>query len=217
MGYLWSKIGGFLKSLAALFFCILLISVFRYDDFGELRGEIEYWRDLFSGKEEYSGEYIDVYEDGKWKVRGFYEKNKREGSWTYYWKNGNKKMEGDFRSDKMVGLWIYYWEDGNKKKEGYFRGDQKNGIWTWYEKNGDKICQGEYANGKPRNGAFYSLVPHYGDKTKKEVKQIEVYDRGRKKSSTLYDIHGNKTRHEVWENRRLIRKNDCKENPDDCK
>jgi len=126
-------------------------------------------------------------------------------------------MEGHFRSDRMAGLWIFYGEDGEKKMEGHFKGDKKDGIWAWYEKNGSKICEGDYANGKPLNGAFHSLVPHYGSTVKREVKQIEVYERGQKIRSILYDTFGNKARREEWQNGSLIKKIDCKENPEDCK
>jgi antitoxin component YwqK of YwqJK toxin-antitoxin module len=210
------KIGGLIKLLATFLFCVLCVFIFWYDDFGELREDVGFFWDFFSGKEEYNGEYIAVYEDGKWEVRGYYEKNKREGLWTYYWKNGNKKMEGDFRSDRMEGLWTYYGEDGNKKMEGHFKGDKKDGKWAWYETKGNKICEGEYANGKPLNGAFHSLIPHYGAAAKKEVKRIEVYERGWKIRSTLYDIHGNKARQEEWENGSLKREIDCKKTPEDC-
>ena len=117
---------------------------------------------------------IETYPDGKPKRVQFFT-SEAEGSYLakeiYYYENGKEKMEGSYNKDKKKhGKWLYWREDGKKWSEGYFFEGKDDGMRrTWHE-NGAKHYEGRYDKGT-RVGTW-----KFYDESGKMVKEID-YDK----------------------------------------
>ncbi|MCB0700155.1 MAG: TonB family protein [Chitinophagales bacterium] len=101
---------------------------------GKLHGIENYKDGLMEGPTQYYdtvGEYIeDVIE-----AKGQYEKNLREGVWTFYYPSGNIRAEESYRDSILNGLAIYYYDCEDKRilTKGIMKNNREKGVWSDYD------------------------------------------------------------------------------------
>lgn len=107
-----------------------------YDSSGNVRDTL--W--LTNG----TGEYKDMYPNGKPRFIGNYLNGKANGKFTFYHPNGQIHSAGDYVNGKMNGEWLAYFENGKLDyKSMYNYGDQE-GIYISYFEDGQKSTESTY-------------------------------------------------------------------------
>ena len=86
----------------------------------------------------YTGKYIEWYDNGNIQEEGEYKNGKKEGKWTWWWADGNKKEEGEYKNGEDNGKWTGWYDDDNKMYEREY----KDGKWIWLygQKNMESLC-----------------------------------------------------------------------------
>lgn len=148
-----------------------------------------------SAPENYTGIWMDFYDNGQKQSSGMLKNGKQDGLWVSWHENGKKKTEGNYYKDEKTGSWTlwnsngfkttqreyedgiiineYEWiydtySNGNLMKEGIIIDSKKEGHWIQWYKNGVIMSEGDYVNGKKTG--------HW----------VEFYDNKRKKSEGAY-------------------------------
>ena len=102
----------------------------------------------------YTGKYMEWYDDGNKKCEGEYKDGKKEGKWTGWYENededgnGNKMYEWEYKDGKKEGKHLGWYERGNKKYEGEYKDGKLEGKWIGWWENGNKEFEGEYKDGE---------------------------------------------------------------------
>ena len=73
--------------------------------------------DMVWPPDDFTGEWVVEWPNGRVKFRSLYLKGKEEGDHVCYWSNGNLAQKGYTQDGECVGIWSDYWEDGTKFKE----------------------------------------------------------------------------------------------------
>lgn len=60
----------------------------------------------------------------------------RQGPFQGWWPNGRLRVEGTFEHDKRQGLWVFFGEQGPKLAQGDYYLDQRNGTWQFWNSAG---------------------------------------------------------------------------------
>jgi uncharacterized protein len=135
---------------------VLMFLGFFYEAFSQAHKKVETWYDLKNQnvKESYfvlsksptvlDSLYLTFYQNGNLKSRGFFNKNKPEGEWTYFYENGNIKMKGEILDKASHGQWTYYYENGKVNMEGKMAKGLREGEWKFYYENGNLKNSGLY-------------------------------------------------------------------------
>ena len=111
-------------------------------DNGNKRREGEYK----NGKQE--GKWIEWYEDGNKKSEEEFKNGEREGKRIMWYTNGNEWYEEEYKDGKLEGKYIEWYEDGTKKEEGEYKNGKQEGKWVGWLDNNNKIHEREYKDGK---------------------------------------------------------------------
>jgi antitoxin component YwqK of YwqJK toxin-antitoxin module len=86
----------------------------------------------------YTGDYIDKYENGITKFRGFFRFGKRHGQWMSFYPNGGLWSEMHYDKGLREGPNVTYYEDGKTKRyEGFYKNDTRDSIWCYYDSVGN--------------------------------------------------------------------------------
>jgi MORN repeat variant len=96
----------------------------------------------------YSGHFVEKFENGKLKYEITVKNGKKEGIETFYYENGAKKIETEYKNDKEDGVWKQWYESGQLKLEAHYKNGEEHGAFTqWYD-NGQKRVESSFVNGK---------------------------------------------------------------------
>ena len=63
-----------------------------------------------------SGEFLELYGNGRPKARGKYRGDHMHGAWTFYRTDGTRMRSGSFRDGRQTGEWITYDRSGSPYK-----------------------------------------------------------------------------------------------------
>ena len=102
----------------------------------------------------YTGEVIDVYNNGQRRSQINYKDGKKHGRYIEYYKNGQLMWEGNYKDNKKHDTWIYR-EEGQGER--------------WKEKGYDQ----KYLNGKKRGKRSYWIINKKGDKYIGDIEHIQ--------------------------------------------
>ena len=104
-------------------------------------------RDLSS--DNYTGKWIEWYDNGNKKEGGEFKDGEKEGKWTGWYNDGTVRYEGEFKDGKAEGKWSGWYSGNNKWYEGEFKDGKEEGKWIEWRGEwcggGNKIY--EYKNG----------------------------------------------------------------------
>ena len=109
----------------------------------------------FKNEEDYRGEIIDDYFEGKGMYSyknykyyiGKFKQNMRDGNGTLYYPDGKILYRGNFVQDKFEGEGQYFWTSGEYYIGNFING-LNNGKGTLYYKNGNIKYEGNFVNDK---------------------------------------------------------------------
>ncbi len=94
----------------------------------------------------YTGTYIDKYDNGITKFRGFFRFGKKHGQWVSFYPNGLPWSELHFERGKREGPNITYFENGKIRYQGIYRNDARDSIWLYYDSLGNVAERVVYKN-----------------------------------------------------------------------
>lgn len=92
--------------------------------------------------------YIEYFENGKIKVLGKYENNRKIGDWKWF------KEDGSIEKTEKFRIYRHYYSNNIIMIEGgeYFDPETnqwtRNGLWIWYDENGKEQFSKEYNYGE---------------------------------------------------------------------
>jgi hypothetical protein len=94
----------------------------------------------------YTGTYIDKYQNGIVKFRGFFRQGQRHGQWMSFYPNGEAWSEMHYDKGKREGPNVAYFENGKVRYTGNYRNDQRDSIWVFYDSTGVVAERAVYEN-----------------------------------------------------------------------
>jgi antitoxin component YwqK of YwqJK toxin-antitoxin module len=92
------------------------------------------------GKDLHHGPSKMWFENGKPQVEGYYQQDKRAGTFTYWYENGQIAATGEFADDKPNDVWVWWHENGQKAAVGKYRAGALVDDWRWWNNDG-KLAQ----------------------------------------------------------------------------
>jgi antitoxin component YwqK of YwqJK toxin-antitoxin module len=98
------------------------------------------------GKDLHHGPSKMWFESGKLQAEGFYQMDKRSGTFSYWYANGQVAATGEFVDDLPSDIWVWWHENGQKAAVGNYRTGSLIGDWRWWNEDG-KLAQTKTFNG----------------------------------------------------------------------
>jgi uncharacterized protein len=86
------------------------------------------------------------YSNGKLRMKGKYDNDKRKGKWIWYAKNAKQVKVGFYHKGKKHGNWQTFDEDGHDLMRMQYKNGKKHGLYVKHTKK--KSIYGEYRNNK---------------------------------------------------------------------
>ncbi len=99
----------------------------------------------------YSGDYIDKYDNGIVKFRGTFRFGERHGQWFSFYPNGILWSELHFDKGLRNGPNTAFFENGKPRYTGFYKDDLVDSTWTYYDSTGTKVEELNYKNNKLLN------------------------------------------------------------------
>lgn len=87
----------------------------------------------------YTGDYVDKYENGNTKFKGFFRFGKRHGQWVAFYPNGFLWSECFYDNGLRQGANNVYYENGKPRYKGWYRKDMRDSLWMFYDTTGATI------------------------------------------------------------------------------
>jgi hypothetical protein len=84
----------------------------------------------------YTGSYVDKYDNGITKFTGFFRQGERHGQWMSFYPNGIAWSEMHYDKGLRHGPNIAYYENGRKRYEGVYKLDHQDSVWCYYDSTG---------------------------------------------------------------------------------
>ena len=85
----------------------------------------------------YTGEYVDKYDNGITKFKGNFRFGKRHGQWMSFYPTGLAWSEMHYDKGLREGPNLTYFETGKVRYAGYYRKDVRDSIWLYYDTLGN--------------------------------------------------------------------------------
>lgn len=84
----------------------------------------------------YTGEYVDKYDNGIIKFKGNYRFGKRHGQWMSFYPSGLAWSEMHYDKGSRQGPNLTYFENGKLRYAGYYKNDARDSVWLYYDSLG---------------------------------------------------------------------------------
>ena len=94
----------------------------------------------------YSGEYLDKYDNGNVKFKGFFRFGKRHGQWMAFYASGLLWSECFYDKSLKHGANNVFYENGKPRYKGWFKNDLRDSLWIFYDENGIEIRKIQFKN-----------------------------------------------------------------------
>ncbi len=88
---------------------------------------------------DYTGDYVDKYDNGVIKFTGNFRFGVRHGHWMAFYDNGIKWSECYYDKGKKHGETIVYFPDGKVHYKGWYKNDLKDSLWFYYDETGKEV------------------------------------------------------------------------------
>lgn len=96
--------------------------------------------------DDYSGDYIDKYDNGNTKFKGFYRFGKRHGQWMAFYANGTLWSECFYDKGLRHGANNVFFENGKARYKGWYKNDLRDSLWIFYDEQGKEIKKVKFKN-----------------------------------------------------------------------
>lgn len=97
---------------------------------------------------DYTGDYLDKYENGNTKFKGFFRFGKRHGQWVAFYANGLMWSECFYDKGLRHGANNVYYENGNPRYKGWYKDDIRDSLWIFYDVSGIEQKRALFRNGE---------------------------------------------------------------------
>ncbi|HOY38417.1 MAG TPA: hypothetical protein PLK75_03890, partial [Bacteroidales bacterium] len=84
----------------------------------------------------YTGDYIELYDNGNIKLKMHIENGQKEGETMLYFQNGSVSEARNYHKGKKHGDWVCYDTSGVKIAVAQYENNQKSGLWLIWDANG---------------------------------------------------------------------------------
>lgn len=88
----------------------------------------------------YTGSYVDKYDNGITKFKGFFRFGKRHGQWVSFYPDGLMWSELHFDKGLRHGPNLTYYQNGELRYSGFYKNDKRDSLWVYYDSVG-KVAQ----------------------------------------------------------------------------
>lgn len=85
---------------------------------------------------DYTGDYLDKYENGNVKFKGFFRFGQRHGQWLAFYANGLMWSECFYDKGLRHGATNVFYESGKARYKGWFKNDLRDSLWVFYDEFG---------------------------------------------------------------------------------
>ena len=99
----------------------------------------------------FTGDYVDKYDGGIIKFKGFFRFGSKHGQWFSFYPTGAIWSEMTFDNGLRDGLNVAYYLNGKKRYEGYYRKDVQDSTWIYYDTSGKVLETHIYKMGQILN------------------------------------------------------------------
>ena len=95
---------------------------------------------------DYTGDYLDKYENGNTKFKGFFRFGKRHGQWLAFYANGFMWSECYYDNGMRNGGNTVFYENGKPRYKGWFKKDLRDSVWIFYDAFGVEVKRALFKN-----------------------------------------------------------------------
>ena len=94
----------------------------------------------------YTGDYLDKYDNGNVKFKGFFRFGKRHGQWMAFYANGILWSECFYDKGMKHGANNVYFEGGKPRYKGWYKNDLRDSVWIFFDEYGKEIQKTHFKN-----------------------------------------------------------------------
>ena len=95
---------------------------------------------------DYTGDYLDRYENGIIKFKGFFRFGQRHGQWNAFYDNGEMWSECFYDKGNKHGSTKVFYPNGKLQYEGWYKNDKRDSLWFFYDETGKEVDRRAYRN-----------------------------------------------------------------------
>ena len=105
------------------------------------RSPDDFWNLKFAqygseGKDLQHGPSKTWFENGVVQQDGYYQNDKKCGTFTYRYENGQVAVTGEYKDDVPTDVWVWWHENGQKAAVGKYDAGALVGEWHWWNEDG---------------------------------------------------------------------------------
>jgi antitoxin component YwqK of YwqJK toxin-antitoxin module len=120
------------------------------------RAPDDFWNLKFAqygseGKDLQHGPSKTWFENGVAQSEGFYQYDKKCGTFTYRYENGQVAVTGEYKDDVPDDVWVWWHENGQKAAIGKYTAGALIGEWHWWNEDG-KLAESRTYDGTQQAG-----------------------------------------------------------------
>ena len=103
----------------------------------------------------WDGDYIEKYDNGIVKKRGYIKGGLASGEWITFYEDGMPYSRGTYHSGYRTGYGVSFYHDGQKSSEGYYNMGKAVGVWKYWSEEGHHLIEKDYGGQVPDSTTHY--------------------------------------------------------------
>ena len=92
----------------------------------------------------WNGDYVERYENGIVKKRGYVAGGLASGEWLTFYDDGKPYSKGQYHNGIRVGYGVSWYHDGQMSSEGYYNQGKPVGNWKYWSEQGHVLTEKDY-------------------------------------------------------------------------
>ncbi|MFO7864225.1 MAG: hypothetical protein R6U85_09520 [Salinivirgaceae bacterium] len=132
-----------------------IVEAIKYDSLGRVFKKYDY------KDGHYHGNYFIFYPDSTVKVRGKFQKDSKDGFWTYFFADGTIEQQGYYHKNRFHKKWVWYYQSGDTARIEHYRYGEREGLYISFDPYGQIVKKGLYIADKKQEdwieNTFYVL------------------------------------------------------------
>jgi hypothetical protein len=101
----------------------------------------------------WDGDYIERYDNGVIKKRGYIKGGLASGEWLTFYEDGKPYSRGTYHLGYRTGYGVSWYHDGQKSSEGYYNQGKTVGKWKYWSEQGHNLVERDYGGVMPDTSA----------------------------------------------------------------
>lgn len=97
----------------------------------------------------WDGDYVEKYENGVIKKRGYIKGGLASGDWLTFYDDGKPYSRGTYHLGYRTGYGVSWYHDGSKSSEGYYNQGKTVGKWKYWSEQGHNLVEKDYGGVMP--------------------------------------------------------------------